>query len=115
MIPYRATLTLSAVSDPPQTHTLLQDRKGAFGGGLLQIDLSAPVTKVDRSWEDALHDRAVDKLEAPELALLGAELFRILTAPRRLGEAWAAIRAAAGGAPLHLTVKRLFFHLPGRS
>ncbi|MBK6580451.1 MAG: hypothetical protein IPG17_30700 [Sandaracinaceae bacterium] len=57
----------------------------------------------------------MDKLKAPELALLGAELFRILTAPRRLGEAWADIRAAAGGAPLHLTVKRLFSHLPGRS
>ncbi|MCK6518911.1 CHAT domain-containing protein, partial [Myxococcota bacterium] len=105
MIPYRATLTLSAVSDPTQIHALLRDPNGASGGGLLHFDPSALVPKLDRSWEEALHDLALDKLTSPEQELLGAALFQLLTAPRPIGEAWAAIRAAAGGAPLHLTVE----------
>lgn len=105
MFPYRATLTLSAVSDPTQTHALLRDPNGASGGGLLHFDPSALVPKLDRSWEEALHDLAIDKLTSPEQELLGAALFQLLTAPRPLGEAWAAIRAAKGAAPLHLTVE----------
>lgn len=61
MIPYRAILTLSTVSDPTQTRALLRDPDGTSGGGLLHFDPSARLTLA----EDA-YTRALQLCERPD-------------------------------------------------